>query len=176
MLKLRVSLIGVPLLLIVSLSSYLATETSADRIGELSQSGLQHKLSDDVMIWILSLKSTKCLMQPWKMNFFLTMILILKVMNAMFNHMYRKDFYSGFFIKLKDEESTLKCIGQRLATAFLRFYHMSSQPRNFPSSNALGDEGNHCMLLYIDTRFQPSILSISKAKFLMLEKSVKCLV
>ena len=49
MLKIHVSLIGVPLLLIVSLSSYLATETSADRIGELSQSGLQHKLSDDVM-------------------------------------------------------------------------------------------------------------------------------
>ena len=91
-------------------------------------------------------------------------------MNAMFNHMYRNDFSPGFFIKLKDEESTLKFIGQSFATAFLRFYHIFSQPMNFPSINALGDEGNHCMLLYVDMRFQASILS-TKSQFF----NAKCL-
>ena len=79
--------------------------------------------------------------------------------------MYRNDFSSGFFIKVKGEESTLKFIGQRFATAFLRFYHIFSQPMYFPSTDALGDEGNHSMLLYVDTRFQPSILSTKRKIF-----------
>ena len=37
---------------------YFASETSSNRIGELSHAGLQHKLSDDVSISMVALKAS----------------------------------------------------------------------------------------------------------------------